>query len=177
MFLLFLVFSKWLFLENKKILFSLFFFYSLDDGNNNNNKRHHRTVVLCVFFFPFSPFPNCGFSSIMKQSKTFFFILTYWIHFIFVCFEIWIFFFGMGCGNHFSILLFERDLSFFILSNIFCFLIFPVWMLRKLGKEKKKNLIRVGFFLGCFVQRNKTEYSSMLLVRKIKKFCFTDRKA
>ena len=58
---------------------------------------------------------------------------------------IYIFFLEWDCGNHFSIMLFEWDLSFFILSDIFYFFIFLLWMLRKLGKEMGKNLIKIGF--------------------------------
>lgn len=81
-------------------------------------------------------------------------------------------------GNCFSVMLFKWDLFFFFYSmrRFFTFLFsgfFSRLMLRKLGKEKKKNLIRVGFFLSCFIQGNETKYSSMLFLWKIENFCFT----
>ena len=97
-----------------------------------------------------------------------------WNPFSFSFFEIW-FIFKWDYGNYFSVLLFKWDLSFFylfILSGVFCFFHLDA---EKLRKEKEKNLIRVGFFLGCFVQGNETEYSSLLSVYKFENFCFTNR--
>ena len=94
--------------------------------------------------------------------------------FSFSFFEIWFFFcLKWDYGNHFSVLLFKWDMSFFLFYQ--AFFVFSIWMLRKLRKEKEKNLIRVGFFLGCFVQGNEIEYSSLLSVCKFENFCFTDR--
>lgn len=95
------------------------------------------------------------------ERNPFFFVCFTISKAFFVCFEIWFcfcfLFLESNCGNRFSILLFEWDLSFVILLGFFCFLLFPIWMLRKLGKKKENNLILnwVGFFLGCYVQGNK----------------------
>ena len=148
------------FLENKKILFSLFF-YSLD---NNNNiyiyiyiyiKRHQRIVVFSVFFSLFSPFPTSGFSSRMKQSKTFFFCLfrhtETFILFLFVLKSDFIF--GMGCGNHFLVLLFEWDLSFFYSIKHFLFFDFSRLDAKKTGEREGKEFNKSKIFLVLFCSR------------------------
>ena len=67
-------------------------------------------------------------------------------------------------------MLFEWDLNFFILWGLFVFWFYSRLTLRKLGKDQKKNLIRMGFFLRCFIKGNETWYSSMFFVWKIEIF-------
>ena len=76
----------------------------------------------------------------------------------------------MGLWESFLSYVIRMGSKFFYSMRPFCFLILFPFNLRKLGKEQKKNLIRMGFFLRCFIKGNETWYSSMFFVWKIEIF-------
>ena len=146
--------------REKKMLFSLFFDCLKKKKVSENNC--YPCFLLPILTFPYQWF--------LLQNETLFLFLFL---FLFLKSD---FFFLNGIMGIISQFCYSNGIwVFFIYLFNQEFFVFSIWMLRKLRKEKEKNLIRVGFFLGCFVQGNEIEYSSLLSVYKFENFCFTDR--
>ena len=95
-------------------------------------------------------------------------------YFIFVCFEIW-FLFGMGLWKSFLNYVIWMGSKFFYSIRHFLLFYFSPLDVEKTGERNGKEFDKNRFFLGCFVQGNETDYSSMLFVLKIENFCFIDK--
>ena len=59
----------------------------------------------------------------------------------------------MGCGNHYSVLLFEWDLSFFYSIKHFLFSDFSHLDAEKTGEREEKEFNKSRIFLGLFCSK------------------------
>ena len=155
MFLLLLVFSKWIFLEKKNVVFLIFWLFK--------EKKGIIEQLLSMFSSPYSHISLPVVSSPKWNPFFFFFFFFFFWNLIFFLFE-------MGLWESFLSFVIQMGYEFFfILSGVFCFFHLDV---EKIEEREGKEFDKSRIFLGLFCSRERNRVFFLALCLQVWKFLF-----